>query len=839
MARKLYDSSVGIKEIDQSNGFDKEVIMRHMFKSLIIAVVCGIFVADLSAQSTLTLESYKEILSRMEKKSNKNQGADSKIFSSNAVKFVDGSILIPESFIGRRPIFTIPMDVSMAMSVKAHELWSGGVTGYSLSGKDVVIGVWESGGYPNKAHNSFVEADGTERVVYADHIGGPLPFTSHSMDVNSIIGSEGDPSPDLRGIAHQATLWAFTSGRDSVEVAAAAEAGLRVSNHSYGSAAGWWATITPGGAPEPLRTWLGDPSVSRVEDYFYGFYDNKARYYDQITHDNKYYSLVVAVGNDRGTAAPDDPRHYVYTGTGQYSGWEESSEFRLGDNHDNGGYDTILGGFQSSKNTISVGSTTNDDNVACRVRNEPAFETAYYSAWGPTDDGRIKPDFSAPGMAFYRPVYSDIDGYNCAGAAGGTSYAAPIIAAGIGLLIEHQENIQSSEMRTAASHKALMAHTAEDLGRPGPDYNYGWGLPNFKQAADLMSADKDEGFEFHIFEKELFENGEDFYYIVSDGSPLKATLAWTDPPGPTLDTFPSEPNPQWLDNTTPNLVNDLDVVILDPEGNGTYYFPWKLDPSVPDAPATMAVDENLRPSLTNNIDVMEQVIFEAPVEGKKYRVIVSHKNELNSHSNDLLAGSQDYSLILTGIADVSLPVELSSFEIVETKHGVELKWTTQSEVNNAGFEIERKLDGQFESIAFVEGQGTTTETTNYQFYLDGLPYGIQEYRLKQVDHDGSTEFSDVLSYLHEVDSHIELSEPFPNPFNPRTSVSLVLKDTQVMKVELFDLNGRLVSKIFEGRLDGHKRHQFEIDGSSLPSAQYVLRASGESFTEVKSLLLVR
>jgi len=97
----------------------------------------------------------------------------------------------------------------------------------------------------------------------------------------------------------------------------------------------------------------------------------------------------------------------------------------------------------------------------------------------------------------------------------------------------------------------------------------------------------------------------------------------------------------------------------------------------------------------------------------------------------------------------------------------------------------------------------------------------------------------VLSYLHEIESHIELSDPFPNPFNPSSKISLVLKETQLTKVELYDVNGRVVQRIYDGRLDGHKRYQFDIDGTSLPSGQYILRASGESFTEVKSLILVR
>ena len=126
-----------------------------------------------------------------------------------------------------------------------------------------------------------------------------------------------------------------------------------------------------------------------------------------------------------------------------------------------------------------------------------------------------------------------------------------------------------------------------------------------------------------------------------------------------------------------------------------------------------------------------------------------------------------------------IPVELTSFKALVNDNDVELTWSTATETNNQGFEIERQVgsgsasggaDGNWEEIGFVPGFGTTTETRSYSFNDNDLDEGKYEYRLKQIDFDGSFEYSDVV--LVEIISSVKfsLSQNYPNPFNPTTKI---------------------------------------------------------------------
>jgi hypothetical protein len=188
-----------------------------------------------------------------------------------------------------------------------------------------------------------------------------------------------------------------------------------------------------------------------------------------------------------------------------------------------------------------------------------------------------------------------------------------------------------------------------------------------------------------------------------------------------------------------------------------------------------------------------------------------------------------------------LPVELTSFEAVPDGYAVHLTWTTASETNNAGFEVEhRSADTEtFERLDFIEGAGTTQEEQSYSYTIDGLDVGRHVFRLKQSDFDGAFTFS------HEVEVAIELAEAFrlsaayPNPFNPQTRFTLAVQRKQDVSVEIYNAGGQRVATLFENLLEANQTHHFTWDAGQLPSGLYLIRTQGETFSAVRRVTLLK
>ncbi len=206
----------------------------------------------------------------------------------------------------------------------------------------------------------------------------------------------------------------------------------------------------------------------------------------------------------------------------------------------------------------------------------------------------------------------NVNGYS---SADGTSFAAPAIAGVIVQLRELFKKYFVTEMLPSTA-TALLIHTAEDLGNKGPDYQYGWGLPDAKKAALLLNTANNDGV-FAVQEFRLMQNVQQHFFVKPQGAgvPIKVTIAWTDPPGivteggPTKSAYKTDP--------TPKLVHDIDLWV-DKIVNGKsveVYRPWVLDRTVPEKAATRG---------RNSVDNVEQVIIENPDPNALYRVNVTH-----------------------------------------------------------------------------------------------------------------------------------------------------------------------------------------------------------------------
>ena len=388
---------------------------------------------------------------------------------------------------------------------------------------------------------------------------GSSATSLHASHVaGTVIGSGAFQNENSKGMAHKANAECYDWSNDVSEVALAASNGLLLSNHSYGI------------------------SNSNLPAYAWGKYDSKAQSFDEIMFNAPFYQFVCSAGNSRND----------------------------GLNTIKNGYD-LLSGQATSKNGITVAAV----NEVLDYKDSNSVLMSAFSSWGPTDDGRVKPDISAKGVNVFSASNVSTDSY---ATVSGTSMASPSIAGTLSLFQQYYYRLNNKYMR-AATLKGLMIHTADEAGSsPGPDYRFGWGLINAEKATEIIKKNKTES---HIFENILTQN-ENYTLAVRaiNNQPLKATICWTDPKGNLSNTI--------NDDATPNLINNLDLKIAQ---NSTAFLPWKLDPANVSKAATQG---------DNNVDNIEKI--EINNATNDYIITINHKGNLKNNF-------QNYSLILSGV----------------------------------------------------------------------------------------------------------------------------------------------------------------------------------------------
>ncbi|MBK9332036.1 MAG: T9SS type A sorting domain-containing protein [Ignavibacteria bacterium] len=189
--------------------------------------------------------------------------------------------------------------------------------------------------------------------------------------------------------------------------------------------------------------------------------------------------------------------------------------------------------------------------------------------------------------------------------------------------------------------------------------------------------------------------------------------------------------------------------------------------------------------------------------------------------------------------DGLLPVELSSFVSVISNNNVTLNWSTASETNNSGFDIERNSNGQWSKIGNVTGNGTTPISNNYSFTDRNLTSGIYNYRLKQIDFNGNFEYFNLNSEVNiGVPAKFELSQNYPNPFNPSTQINYNLPVDGKVSLRLFDMSGKEISTIVnEVKTAGY--YSVSFNAGNLPSGVYFYSIEANDFSAVKKMMLVK
>lgn len=187
-----------------------------------------------------------------------------------------------------------------------------------------------------------------------------------------------------------------------------------------------------------------------------------------------------------------------------------------------------------------------------------------------------------------------------------------------------------------------------------------------------------------------------------------------------------------------------------------------------------------------------------------------------------------------------IPVELVAFSATVDGSDLMLNWSTASETNNAGFEVQMLTeDNGYDVLGFVEGHGTTTEAQTYSFRAADLPVGTHTFRLKQIDFDGAFEYSGEVEATVGVVGTYRLSDVYPNPFNPQAQFTLAVASAQNVNIAIYDVMGRRVATLHEGQLDANETYNFTVDGANLASGAYFVRIAGEAFTEARRITLLK
>lgn len=575
-----------------------------------------------------------------------------------------------------------------------------------LGGRNVTIGIWDSG-YARTTHQEFQTAEGS-RIVRRDQ----AALSDHATGVAGAAAASGSDAL-CTGTAPLATVWSYNWGTDQAELITDAHdgtpgaTGVSISNNSYGFLHGWeYASYSGTTGWHWMGAGYNGNGNGLREDPLFGQYSESARAWDQLLYDNPYVSTFWPSGNDRndvytGSTAGDATFYYIdyYTGL-----WVEETylpENAPGNDNQDGGYDTMIT-RASAKNVIAVGATL--PATADGERIPELGEVTGYSGWGPADDGRIKPDVVANGHGVHVPRSTGDTAYRYNS---GTSFSAPTAAGVAALIVEEARNRVPGWEPRASTVKALLLHGATDMGRPGPDYEYGFGLVDaVASVAPLACLDHPTSAGMlAVVEGRLHaDNTEDSFQLDWDGTEdLVVTMSWTDPPGAATPLGT-------LDDRTPTLVHDLDLRVVGPEGQ--VWMPFTLDPDNPTS-AALAGD--------NTVDTVEQVRVPAGTASGTVTVRVSHKG-------NLARGEQWYSVAVTGQnpCDDPAPVAVETVTPASSPRGQIVDMTVTGGPYPLGTTI-RLVDGAARSTA-AEVEVTTRSLEEFRGLLDLslVPTGIYD-----------------------------------------------------------------------------------------------------------------
>jgi hypothetical protein len=249
-----------------------------------------------------------------------------------------------------------------------------------------------------------------------------------------------------------------------------------------------------------------------------------------------------------------------------------------------------------------------------------------------------------------------------------------------------------------------------------------------------------------------------------------------------------------------------------------------------------------------NMDSTADWIFTGEAEEDLFGLSVATPGDVNGDGiSDIIIGApyNDFTGTDAGkaylyLSTPTIPVEFTSFGAIYNKNDITLHWETATELNNKGFNVERRIDkNEWKSIVFIKGNGNSTSPKEYSYIDNDLFSGGTkfQYRLKQIDYDGSFEYTEIVE-VETVPQQYELSQNYPNPFNPSTSIRYSIPKQSNVSLKVYDILGNEVANLVNEEKDqGVYTVNFNAIGLSSGIYFYTLRADG--FVQTKKMLLIK
>lgn len=661
-----------------------------------------------------------------------------------------------------KPMYYTTLNAGAAQMTKANILYAGGSAGLNISGQNMVMGQWDYS-KPRTTHELL-----SGKITYNSSQNQTI--TRHSTNIaGTMVGNNGEA--EAKGIAFNATLHAYDWVNDVSEMLNEAytpnnTTGILVANNSYGF--------------DPLY----------LQTYQFGKYNATAQSWDNLMYLRSYLQIVKAAGNSREI----DP-NIVPQVTAK------------------GGYD-LLEGAGIAKNVLVVASAKKNLNM----NSDEDFDISSFSSYGPTDDGRIKPDLCAPGET----IYSSIETYDSAyGTYKGTSSATAVVSGIITLLQQYYKSVSPSQSYMQSSTvRALLAHTANDKGTEGPDYIYGWGMADSKRAVAAIH-DNIEGiigdYKKSTLIKEISLNQGNKYtlYVVplDITQPLSATISWTDPQGNLVNNT--------VDLSTPNLVNDLDLKIVKVNSNGTetVYYPWKLGGM---NNLTAAATKNS----PNNVDTIERVDIKNPTKDT-YKIIVSPKT---STTPLLPSGVQNFSIVVSNVDfcyKEDLKILTSPVDDISTPQTI---WAKQIVASN-------KIIAPVQNVEYIASKdiilkpGFQAENSSgFHAIITPCFDIISAFRYvaqKRVSDEG------IFPEAIKTGSNFTI---FPNPSKQEAHIKFRLENASAVKISVYDASGKIIFVNQSNEAFPKGEYLKTIDVSEYASGIYLVSLECNDFKETKKLI---
>lgn len=672
-----------------------------------------------------------------------------------------------------RPMYYTTLNIGASKMTKADKLYSGGGLNINISGQGMIIGQWDYS-KPRITHELL-----SGKITY------PLTqnqaISSHSTNIaGTMIGNNGDPN--AKGIAYNATLKAFDWLNDASEMATEAYDpnsatqnlnGILVANNSYGY----------------------DPIY--LQKYQFGKYNTTAADWDDLMFLKPYLQIVKAAGNAREYESSIIP--------------QISSK---------GGYD-LLEGAGIAKNVLVVASAKKNTTMST----DENYDISTFSSYGPTDDGRIKPDLCAPG----EDIYSSVDSHDSAyGTYRGTSSATAVVSGIIALLQQYWKSVNpNSSYMWSSTMRALLAHTANDKGTEGPDYIYGWGLIDAQRAVQAINNNMEftnvDTTKSTLIQEKILQQGNQYTIYVTPKSttePLSATIAWTDPKGKVT-------GDKIEDVTTPNIINDLNVKIVKINSNGTeeIYYPWKLGGIINvSSAATKGVNE---------VDNIERVDIKNPDINASYKIVVSTKTKTDQLYP---SGFQNFSIVVSNVNfcyknDLTLVSTVNDIDINTSEQNKVLKGKIITASNTIKSPVKGVEYIASDYISLLPGFNVENGSS-FRAFLSPC-YGIitpMAYRAQsRINAIGVT----PVNPQGQDKSFII----YPNPTDQEVNLLFKINQSSKINITIYDSSGKEIYK--NSSLEEFPKGNFtkSIDTSKFPTGIYMIMLETNEYKEIKKLII--